>query len=196
MSANSAGRSTPAPNTEPRCGICCGIAGHEHGVIAAGRIAFNSLRIEKGYRVWGTDMTAEHLPAAAGVDFAVRMAKDDFVGKAALETAAAPPNTLRSIVFDDPTRSRWARNRSTSGPTASATSPAPAIRPPSGAPSPTRGCPRTSGSATPSPSTTAAPLRRHGACRAGGRSRDDSDQEVNAMELPPLAPAASQPSPL
>ncbi|WP_319452094.1 MULTISPECIES: FAD-dependent oxidoreductase [unclassified Mycobacterium] len=77
-------------------------AGQEHGVIAAGRIAFNSLRIEKGYRSWGTDMTAEHLPAAAGVDFAVRMSKDDFVGKSALETAAAPVNTLRSIVFDDP----------------------------------------------------------------------------------------------
>jgi glycine cleavage system aminomethyltransferase T len=77
-------------------------AGQQHGVIAAGRIAFNSLRIEKGYRSWGTDMTAEHRPAAAGVDFAVRMSKDDFVGKSALETAAAPVNTLRSIVFDDP----------------------------------------------------------------------------------------------
>ena len=80
-----------------------GAAGASIGVIAAGRIAFNSLRIEKGYRGWGTDMTAEHLPAAAGIDFAVRMAKNDFVGKAALETADAPPNTLRSIVFDDPT---------------------------------------------------------------------------------------------
>ncbi len=76
--------------------------GQEHGVIAAGRVAFNSLRIEKGYRGWGTDMTDEHLPAAAGVDFAVKMAKDDFVGKAALESAGVPPNTLRSIVFDDP----------------------------------------------------------------------------------------------
>jgi glycine cleavage system aminomethyltransferase T/glycine/D-amino acid oxidase-like deaminating enzyme len=78
-------------------------AGRPHDVIAAGRIAFNSLRIEKGYRLWGTDMTAEHTPAAAGVDFAVRMTKDDFVGKAALEQAAAPRNVLRSIVFDDPT---------------------------------------------------------------------------------------------
>jgi glycine cleavage system aminomethyltransferase T len=78
-------------------------AGQDHGVIAAGRIAFNSLRIEKAYRAWGTDMTAEHLPAAAGVDFAVRMAKDDFVGKAALERAAPPQKILRSIVFHDPT---------------------------------------------------------------------------------------------
>ncbi len=78
-------------------------AGQEHDVIAAGRIAFNSLRIEKAYRAWGTDMTAEHLPAAAGLDFAVRMNKDDFVGKAALEAAPPPEKALRSIVFHDPT---------------------------------------------------------------------------------------------
>jgi dimethylglycine oxidase len=78
-------------------------AGRDHGVIAAGRIAFNSLRIEKAYRSWGTDVTAEHQPAAAGLDFAVRMAKDDFVGKAALEQAPPPENILRSIVFHDPT---------------------------------------------------------------------------------------------
>ncbi|MGV9801637.1 GcvT family protein [Mycobacterium sp. NPDC003449] len=77
-------------------------AGREHGVIAAGRIAFNSLRIEKGYRLWGTDMTAEHQPAAAGVGFAVKMNKADFIGKAALESAAPPQNMLRSIVFDEP----------------------------------------------------------------------------------------------
>jgi glycine cleavage system aminomethyltransferase T/glycine/D-amino acid oxidase-like deaminating enzyme len=78
-------------------------AGQAHEVIAAGRIAFNSLRIEKGYRLWGTDMTAEHQPAAAGVDFAVRMNKDDFIGKPALERADAPQTLLRSIVFDEPT---------------------------------------------------------------------------------------------
>ena len=78
-------------------------AGHEHGIIPAGRIAFNSLRIEKGYRSWGVDMTAEHQPAAAGLDFAVRMDKAaDFVGRAALQQPAIPQSVLRSIVFDDP----------------------------------------------------------------------------------------------
>jgi len=76
-------------------------AGAPLGIIPAGRIAFNSLRIEKGYRSWGTDMTAEHRPAAAGLDFAVRHDKD-FVGKAALQAAQAPSVRLRSIVFDDP----------------------------------------------------------------------------------------------
>ena len=78
-------------------------AGRHHGIIPAGRIAFNSLRIEKGYRSWGTDMTVEHTPAAAGLEFAVRMDKAvDFVGKAALAQAQPPSSVLRSIVFDDP----------------------------------------------------------------------------------------------
>ena len=48
-------------------------------------------------------MTAEHLPAAAGLDFAVRMDKEHFIGKEALERAAAPSKKLCSIVFHDPT---------------------------------------------------------------------------------------------
>ncbi|MDY6998184.1 MAG: FAD-dependent oxidoreductase [Actinomycetota bacterium] len=78
-------------------------SGSAHGIIPAGRIAFNSLRIEKGYRSWGADMTAEHTPAAAGLDFAVRMDKAvEFVGRDALSRAQEPASTLRSIVFDDP----------------------------------------------------------------------------------------------
>ncbi len=33
--------------------------GQPYGVVAGGRAAFNSMRIEKGYRSWGTDMTTE-----------------------------------------------------------------------------------------------------------------------------------------
>ncbi|GAB0102946.1 FAD-dependent oxidoreductase [Nocardia sp. JMUB6875] len=78
-------------------------AGREHRVIAAGRIAFNSLRIEKGYRSWGTDMTTEHTPEAAGLGFAVRMSKPDFLGKKALESAEPPARVLRTVMLDDPT---------------------------------------------------------------------------------------------
>ena len=87
-------------------------------------------------------MTAEHQPAAAGLDFAVRMTKDDFVGKAALGDRAEPVDVLRSIVFDDPAAVAlgkepvYRRRRA-----ASATSPARLFGRPSGAPSPTRGCP-------------------------------------------------------
>src|SRR4051794_7828726 len=59
-------------------------AGQDLGLIAAGRAAFNSLRLEKGYRAWGHDMTTEHNPYEAGLGFAVRPAKGDFVGRAAI----------------------------------------------------------------------------------------------------------------
>lgn len=58
--------------------------GEPHGIIAAGRGAFNSLRIEKGYRSFGTDMTYEHDPYQCGLDFAVKMDKGEFIGRAAL----------------------------------------------------------------------------------------------------------------
>ncbi len=60
-------------------------AGQEHGLIAAGRSAFGSLRLEKGYRSWGSDITTEDDPFEAGLGFAVRMDKGDFVGRAALD---------------------------------------------------------------------------------------------------------------
>jgi glycine cleavage system aminomethyltransferase T len=59
-------------------------AGADHGIIAAGRGAFNSLRLEKGYRSFGTDMTFEHDPYEAGLDFAVKLDQPDFIGRAAL----------------------------------------------------------------------------------------------------------------
>ncbi|MGA5267653.1 GcvT family protein [Streptomyces lydicamycinicus] len=79
-------------------------AGQEHGVIAAGRSAFNSLRLEKGYRAWGHDMTTEHDPYEAGVGFAVRPAKGDFVGRAALEgmTEETVSRRLTCLTLDDP----------------------------------------------------------------------------------------------
>ncbi|WP_214105705.1 GcvT family protein [Acrocarpospora catenulata] len=54
------------------------------GVIAAGRGAFASLRLEKGYRSFGVDMTFEHDPYEAGLGFAVRLGKGDFVGREAV----------------------------------------------------------------------------------------------------------------
>lgn len=68
-------------------------AGQDLGVVAAGRSAFNSLRLEKGYRAWGTDMTDEHNPYEAGVGFAVRTDKE-FVGREALTDAPPPGGSL------------------------------------------------------------------------------------------------------
>jgi glycine cleavage system aminomethyltransferase T/glycine/D-amino acid oxidase-like deaminating enzyme len=59
-------------------------AGQPLGVIAAGRGAFDSLRLEKGYRVWGSDVHTEYNPYEAGLDFAVKLDKGDFIGREAL----------------------------------------------------------------------------------------------------------------
>ncbi|WP_326943944.1 FAD-dependent oxidoreductase [Amycolatopsis sp. NBC_01307] len=75
-------------------------AGQPLGVIAGGRAAFNSLRLEKGYRLWGTDMTTEHDPYEAGVGFAVRPAKGEFLGRAALGNRT-PSRRLRCLTIDD-----------------------------------------------------------------------------------------------
>jgi glycine cleavage system aminomethyltransferase T/glycine/D-amino acid oxidase-like deaminating enzyme len=79
-------------------------AGQELGVIAAGRSAFASMRLEKGYRSWGADLTAEHNPYEAGLGFAVRMDKGDFVGRAALARLSADTvaRRLSCLVLDDP----------------------------------------------------------------------------------------------
>ncbi|WP_010551539.1 GcvT family protein [Brachybacterium paraconglomeratum] len=80
-------------------------AGQEYGIVAAGREAFESLRLEKGFRSFGTDMTTEHEPVQAGIGFAVKASKSaDFVGKDALAARAAAATTrLTCLTFDEPT---------------------------------------------------------------------------------------------
>jgi dimethylglycine oxidase len=79
-------------------------AGQAHGMVAAGRSAFGSLRLEKGYRAWGTDMTNEHDPFEAGLAFAVRMDKGEFVGREALvgRSEATAERQLVALVIGDP----------------------------------------------------------------------------------------------
>ncbi|WP_329331871.1 FAD-dependent oxidoreductase [Streptomyces sp. NBC_00663] len=73
------------------------------GGVIAGRGAFNSLRLEKGYRSFGTDMTYEHDPYEAGVGFAVKLDKDDFIGKAALERRKTDVRRkLTCLTIEDP----------------------------------------------------------------------------------------------
>ena len=63
------------------------VAGREHGLVAGGYKAIDSLRLEKGYRVWGADITPEETPFEAGLGFAVKLDKD-FIGRDALSAAA------------------------------------------------------------------------------------------------------------
>jgi glycine cleavage system aminomethyltransferase T len=59
-------------------------AGQPLGTIAGGRAAFDALRLEKGYRLWGADMYTEHNPYEAGLGFTVKLDKGEFIGRAAL----------------------------------------------------------------------------------------------------------------
>lgn len=78
-------------------------AGQPHGVIAGGRVAFNALRLEKGFRSWGTDMTTEHDPYEAGLGFAVKADKQGYVGQTALEGCSkeSPARRLCCVTVDD-----------------------------------------------------------------------------------------------
>jgi glycine cleavage system aminomethyltransferase T len=78
-------------------------AGREHGIVAGGGGAFDSLRLEKGYRLWGQDLHTEHDPFEAGLGFAVRMDKG-FQGKEALERIVQRGSAakLACLTLDDP----------------------------------------------------------------------------------------------
>ena len=102
--ANWVGNSTRPPNMRSSCGIRFGKAGQEFGIAAVGGGAFESLRIEKGYRFWGSDIHAEYNPYEAGLGFAVRLNKGAFIGREALQKIKAEGITrkLVCLTFDDP----------------------------------------------------------------------------------------------
>lgn len=75
-------------------------AGQGAGLVAGGYRAIDSLRLEKGYRVWAADLTPDETPQEAGLGWCVRDDKE-FVGSAALQTRAVSKR-LRCIVLDDP----------------------------------------------------------------------------------------------
>jgi glycine cleavage system aminomethyltransferase T len=80
-------------------------AGGPFGLVAAGRAAYDGLRMEKGYRSWGLDMTEEDDPYEVGIGFTVKLKKPiDFVGRAALaaKKAAGRQRALAWVALDDP----------------------------------------------------------------------------------------------
>jgi glycine cleavage system aminomethyltransferase T/glycine/D-amino acid oxidase-like deaminating enzyme len=83
-------------------------AGREHGLQACGYRAIDSLRLEKGYRVWAADITSDETPYEAGLGFCVKQDRT-FVGSTALGVGAektpadrrAPERRLRCLVLED-----------------------------------------------------------------------------------------------
>jgi len=86
-------------------------AGQPHGLVACGYKAIDSLRAEKGYRYWGSDVTPDETPDEAGLGFAVRLDGPDgvarpFVGRDALVSAAVsgPERRLACLTLADQRR--------------------------------------------------------------------------------------------
>ncbi len=99
-------------------------AGAEFGLVNAGYRAIETLRLEKGYRAWGSDIGPDHTPAEAGLGWAVKLKSNlDFQGRAAAEaqarggvrkmlacfTVADPAVTLlgRETIYRDGQRVGW-----------------------------------------------------------------------------------------
>ena len=59
-------------------------AGREHGIVDFGYRALDSMRLEKAYRLWGSDMSADYTPLEAGMGRFVDFEKGDFIGRDAL----------------------------------------------------------------------------------------------------------------
>jgi glycine cleavage system aminomethyltransferase T/glycine/D-amino acid oxidase-like deaminating enzyme len=79
-------------------------AGRGQGLVAGGYKAVESLRLEKGYRAWGSDIGPESDPYQSGLGFCVKLDKGEFIGRSALiERREKPAATrLACIVLDDP----------------------------------------------------------------------------------------------
>ena len=85
-------------------------AGREFGLANAGYYAINALRLEKGYRAFGTELNPDYGPVEAGLLFATKLKTDiDFLGRDAVEAAKASgvKRRLVSFVLDDAHAMMW-----------------------------------------------------------------------------------------
>ena len=74
-------------------------AGGDLGLKDVGYYAVDSLRIEKGFRAWGRELTPDVNPYEAGLGFAVKLGKGEFLGREALVAAKAAPRRKRLIAL-------------------------------------------------------------------------------------------------
>ncbi|MCW2752383.1 MAG: FAD-dependent oxidoreductase [Aeromicrobium sp.] len=76
------------------------VAGADLGLVDAGYYAIESMRLEKGYRAFGKELTPEVDPVEAGLTFTCKLGTDiDFLGRSAVEKAKAAGPTRRLVSF-------------------------------------------------------------------------------------------------
>jgi sarcosine dehydrogenase len=89
-------------------------AGRPLGAANAGMYAINSLRLEKGYRAWGTDLSPDDTPLEAGLGFAVKFDKRvPFLGREVLlrQKEQGVHKRMVSLVLEDPEPVLWGGER-------------------------------------------------------------------------------------
>src|SRR5215831_7013352 len=85
-------------------------AGAAFGLVNAGYYAIESMRLEKGYRAFGRELTPDYNPVEAGLLFACKLGTDvSFLGREAVEKARAegPRRRLVSLVLDEAEEMMW-----------------------------------------------------------------------------------------
>jgi aminomethyltransferase len=75
-------------------------AGKEYGIEAVGLGCRDTLRLEKGYMLYGNDITEDTNPIEAGLAWITKLAKEDFNGKAVLEQVKADNPSRRLVGFE------------------------------------------------------------------------------------------------
>ena len=75
-------------------------AGKIHNIGLYGAYAVNSMRIEKGYRAWGSDLTTERTPLEAGLNYLVKTQGRDFTGKEAMLKRANSDTAWEMVLLE------------------------------------------------------------------------------------------------
>ncbi|PYL01353.1 MAG: hypothetical protein DME19_01910 [Verrucomicrobia bacterium] len=83
-------------------------AGKDLGAVDAGHYAINSLRLEKGYRAWGAELSPDDTPLEAGLAFAIEWTKR-FIGREALlkQQETGVKRRLAIFILKDPEPMLW-----------------------------------------------------------------------------------------
>ncbi|MEQ8895690.1 MAG: FAD-dependent oxidoreductase [Roseovarius sp.] len=74
-------------------------AGKPYGIGCYGAYAAGSMRLEKGYRAWGGDLTTERTPHEAGLGFLIRTEARDFTGRDALLERMQSPDRWEMVLL-------------------------------------------------------------------------------------------------
>ncbi|MEZ5774457.1 MAG: FAD-dependent oxidoreductase [Hyphomicrobiaceae bacterium] len=75
-------------------------AGRAHGIRPYGAFAMNAMRLEKGYRAFGMDLTTERTPLETGLHHLVRPDEGDYVGRDAMRARAARDDHWRMALLE------------------------------------------------------------------------------------------------